>query len=490
MDHQNDKIKGKTASGMRWVLLGKFSEKAISFCTMIVLARILVPEEFGLFIMGMVAVEALGYTKSLGIDAALIQRRTQVEESASTAFFLLTVIGILLYSVLYIVSPWLGTLLGNPAVVPVIQLLGVTVLLGSLGRVPLSLMDKNFLFHKKMAAEVSGQVINSVIAVTLALQGAGVWCLVYGYLAKQAWIVIICMGLSGWKPRLVFNRVLASELIRYGKFILGSSTLGYLNANLDKVVVGRILGTASLGLYGLSFNIASALPEYLRISFVRVLFPVYAAIQDQPEKLREAFLKSLTYLSLIYLPACVVLFLLAEDFISVVYGARWVPAAVALQILVFYGFFRTISDAAMPIFRAVGKPRLDFQVTSVQVIVLVLGLIPLVKLFGILGAGMALTLSGFSGVVQSLYRVRQTVHCGLDSILKAILPGCAGSIVMGGIVWIIQWTLYRTMEASLLPIAQLAGVFLAGLIAYVCFMWCINPGLLSRARSDLFRAKA
>ena len=414
------------------MIAGRFAERTIRFGTMVVLSRLLLPAEFGLFVLGLSIAGAVTYIRSFGVDAALIQRQDTFDRRvSSTAFAILSISGVLLFAAFYLVAPLIAGIFPEPSLLPVIRTLGLSIIIGTVSKVPLAQIEKRLEFRKVAVAEICGRLGFTAVAIALAFAGFGVWSLVTAYLTRQAITATAIWRSSGWQPLLSFDRSIAKELVGFGKFIVGSSMLRYLQSNLDKMILGRILGAGAVGLYGLAFNIANLANSQVVQPLRAVMFPTFSQLQDDRKALKRAFLKSVKYIVILAAPLSVGLVFLAPEFVTIVYTERWIGAAKPMQILACYGLIRSISDAAIPLFRAIGLPQTDFGLMLMHVVLIAALMAPAVTLLGTEGAAVAMLLSGVivSGVM--IRRLHNAIRVTAAEMFKALRPGFLGASVLG-----------------------------------------------------------
>jgi O-antigen/teichoic acid export membrane protein len=212
---------GKQAvTGVKWQVAAGFLHKAISFGTTIILARILGPSNYGIFAFALTVIGAFGLFKSLGIESALIQRKNEtVKAAANTAFFIIPVLGFMLYLLLYATAPFIAGFLNNKELLGVLRVLGIVFVLWSFSRVPLSILERGMKFALISIAEIAGALLFSIVAIVLAKSGSGVWSLVYGYLINTLIFTLMIWFFCKWMPNFTFSRTIALELFHFGKFI-------------------------------------------------------------------------------------------------------------------------------------------------------------------------------------------------------------------------------------------------------------------------------
>ncbi|MFH1858294.1 MAG: lipopolysaccharide biosynthesis protein [Candidatus Omnitrophota bacterium] len=423
-------LRKKTLSGMKWVFASSFGQRAISFVTTVILARLLSPADFGLFALAFVMIDGFGLFKSLGFDSALLRRKTEVEEAADTAFFLIPVFGFVLFILLFLLAPYGASFLSNPQVTPVVRALSFIFVLSCLAQVPAILVQKQLHFWKKAVPELASSVVYSVAAVVFAVLGFGVWSLVYAYLIKTFLYMVMIWRFAAWRPRFRFHAGIAKEMFHFGKFVFLGSLLVFLRNNLDNILIGKFLGVSALGFYAIAFNLATFLSHYVAGRMHAVLFPVFSRIQEDTEMLKRAFLKSFKMISLMAIPFGLFLFAAAPTFLSVVYGERWLPAGSVLRILACAGILKALIGPMGPVFLAQGRSRIDFWVSAVQTGVFFLLVVPAALFLGLSGVGGAVLVSAAASFAIATARVRKAIRLSPREILLALKPTCIGSCLM------------------------------------------------------------
>ncbi len=423
-------LKKQTVSGVKWLVGSSFIQKAISFLTTVVLARIFNPSIFGLFALAFVAVDALGLFKSMGFDSALIRRKDNIEKAANTAFFIIPLLGFIIYLILAISAPFIGKFLNSKDVVGVLRFLGIIFIFNCFGRIPAALLEKNMQFKKISIMEISSGVVYSITAIILALFGFGIWSLVFGYIIKVLIQNSMAWYFSNWHPKFEFDREIAWEMFHFGKFIFLAALAWFLRMNLDNILVGKLLGVAALGLYAVAFGISNFGADYFSGKIYRVTFPAYSKLHEDLDNLRKAFLKVLKHISLVAFPLGIILFLLSKEFLITVYGEKWVGAVDVLKILASLGIFNTLLSGFVSIFSACGKPRIYFYINLIQVLIFVIFISPMAKLFGINGVGIVVGLSSFVAFIVALILAKRFLFLTSKQIFHSFRTPLLSSIYM------------------------------------------------------------
>ncbi len=433
----------KAAHGMAWVTLSTIITKLLGFTINIVLAKILVPADFGLLAIGMIAINTMGIFRDLGFGAALIYKKDDPNNTAAnTAFILLPVVATILFAIAYLSAPYIAVFFGNTATVPLIQVLAMTFIISSFGIVPSMLLEKELEFKKKVLPDTVPQIGYAVVAIGFALNGYGVWSLIYGQIVSAILTAGLIWIVTDWRPNFRLNKKIAVEMFGYSKHILGANIMIFLITNVDNAIVGKILGIEALGYYTFAYAIANLPATQVTQLVARVMFPVYSKLQDDKDALKSAYLKMLKYVSMLSIPAAFGIFVIAPDFIKVVMGEKWMPAVPALQVLCFFGLFRSLNGIIGPIFQATGNVKILQNVAALNLILFSILVLPLIQKFGIIGVSVAAMLPQIIIFYIMVKMVNKILNISLYDSFKNI-----------------QVFLYSTIIATIISILLLDNYF-------------------------------
>ncbi len=483
-------LKQQTVSGIKWLVGSSFLQKAIQLAGTVILARILGPSQFGLFALAFVAIDALGLFKSMGFDSALIQRKDDIERAANTAFFIIPVLGILLYLVLFISAPLIGKFLNNQEVIGVVQALGIIFVISCLGRVPAALMEKNMQFKQISIIEIGMAVIYSASAVIFALLKFGVWSLVYAYILKTLYQNTLTFIYAKWRPKFQFDKKIVLEMFHFGKFLFLGGIIWFLKMNLDNMLVGKILGVTALGLYAVAFNIANFGSDYFGGKVYKVIFPAFSQIQSDKNDLKRAFLKTLKFISIFAFPFFIGIFFLGNEIIKIIYGKQWAEAIPVLRVLAFAGLFNTLTAAVGSLWVACGNSKSGFWFSVIQVVLFVLLVAPLAKLYGLVGVGFVVALSSVIAIIVFLPFTMKLIDLKLNEIFICLRPSLISSSIMGLTIFV-----YRLFSLNMLAFINInlywsftILTFLSTLL-YMISLRVFDKTILNEIKGMLIRTK-
>jgi O-antigen/teichoic acid export membrane protein len=432
-----------------------------SFAVGIVLARLLAPEQFGVFAVALTVQSVLMTLADLGMSTDLI-RSENPRAKAPTVATLALAAGAFLALGMALSAQNLANLLGSPDAGPVIAVMSISLFLAGAGVVPYAALQRSFAQKKLFGIGVADFVVGTSITVVLILLGWGVMALAIGRIAAQAAVLILQFVLSGEKFRLGFDRKLAPAVLAFGVPVAGANMLSWALLNVDSVVISRFAGAVALGFYYLAFNVSnwpmSAIGQVVR----SVSIPAFAQLRSRGTD--RSFSVALGPVWSVALLAGLMIAALAAPLIDILYGEKWAQAATVLAWLGLFGAMRTVFDLAASYLLARGASRITFWVQVVWIVALIPATLVGVHLAGIVGVGIA-HLAVALLVVCPAYGVA-LIRNGADirATLAAVWPPIAAAVPAG---------LTAVLLVSVIPNA-ITGFFIAGTagaLIYGVLLW-------------------
>ncbi|OGM19775.1 hypothetical protein A2686_00495, partial [Candidatus Woesebacteria bacterium RIFCSPHIGHO2_01_FULL_38_10] len=379
--------------GLSWMTVLRGSTRIISFIKIVVLARILTPEEFGLFGIASLALSFLEIVTETGINVFLIQEKEDLKKYLNTAWVVSIIRGIVISFFLIILAIPISLFFKSPESRYILIIIGIVPFLRGFINPSIVKFQKELNFRREFYFRLIIFSFDAIVTLCLAYILKSAFSLVWGLISGVVLEIIISWLYIKPKPKFYFELESIKKVVNRGKWITLSGIFNYLFQQGDDIVVGRILNTYSLGMYQIAYKL-STLPiteggEILH----KVFFPVYVKISDDKERLKKAFLKVIVFTSIIVLPLGMVIYLFPEMIVLFILGEKWIEIVPVLKILVVYAVLRSITSSASPVFLAVRKQKYITIITLVGILGLAVCIIPLVKNFGILGAGYAALIS-------------------------------------------------------------------------------------------------
>lgn len=277
-------------------------------------------------------------------------------------------------------------------------------------------------------------------------------------------------------------------MFNFGKFIVLSSFVWFLKANLDNLLVGKILGVAQLGLYAIAFNAANFTTDYFATKVHRVAYPTYSKLQNDIESLRNATLKIIKHVNLVILPFGLMLFSCSGEFLRFVYGSKWLAASEILKILSFIGVFNTLVSCFIGAFLGAGKSKIGFWINLLQVTLFFIFIIPMAKKFGSNGVAAVVVFSSFISFIVIMLLAQRLLVFNFKEIFYCFKPSFFATLAMGiGIIIFKQILLSNLTFSNLQFNLFFLLLLVVSLLTYVLFLYFFENPTAKEIRGLLFR---
>lgn len=416
----------------------------------------------------------------MGFSAAIIQRKNLENGHLYTSFWTGIGTGAVLFIIAVFASPFVADFFNNDLVGHVIIISSVSFFIAPLGIVHRSLLTKNLEFKKLAITEIIAAIISGIVAISLAFLGFGVWSLVARGIINSLIAVILLWVVMPWMPSLYFSKKCFTDLFRFGANVMGSGFLNYLRQNVDYIVIGHLMGAASLGYYTLAYTLAAYPSRQISPIVTRVAFPAFSMLQDDNQRLKKGYMKVVSYLSVITIPALAGLVLVAPEFIDIVFGEKWAPAILPLQILCVIGVVNSIAHTVGTIFYAKGRPDIELKLNIVKLPVTTLAVI-LGSMYGIVGVASSkvFTAGVYFIITQGL--ANHLIKLTWREYFFTLKPALVGSVIMAFIIGIYQYILMTLHYSNGLNI--LVSSILVGLVTYFSLLRKMQPELLNDVKN-------
>ncbi|HJQ01073.1 MAG TPA: oligosaccharide flippase family protein [Jatrophihabitans sp.] len=424
-------LSSQVRSGLGWSLLNSVISRVANVALGILLARLLVPHDYGVFAVGLVFMVGLGSMNELGTSVAIVRWRGDVERAARTAVTLSVGTSVVLYLGCFLLAPALAATLNAPSATGLLRLMALGVVIDGCSSIPNALLTRNFLQGKRLIADLAGFVVSAVITVTLAATGHGATSLALGILSSNLTATVLILVMAPSRPLPGWQAGDARELLRFGLPLAATSLLWFAIQNVDYIVVGHLSNSTQLGLYMLAFNVASWPSNLLTFAIRRVAIPGFARLQGDRDAFSSAFATSMGALvSLILLP-CLLLTMLAKPLVLFLYGREWLPAAAALSWLALVGSARVLLDLCYDALVGADRPIALFGLQVLWLLTLIPALTIGTEAGGIRGTalGHVVITFGVAGVSYLFMMHRGGVR--LRPLARAVSrPALAGTVLL------------------------------------------------------------
>lgn len=473
MDAENHRsLTSQTVDGFKWNILSMAIMMVIQLGSSAIMARLIAPEVFGLLTMANLILRFGAYFSRMGIGSAVIQKKVLTKEDIRAAFTASVAFGLVVTLIIIVIAPLGKWIFNNESVVPVIRVMALTLFFMSISSMINSLMRREFRFREIAFAEIVSFILGAGgVGITMAYFGFGVWSLVFSSISQGMFLVLIYFLFSKEYLKFSFDFTKFKPILTFGSKVSIISFLEFICYNLDSIVLGRLIGAETLGHYHQASNLVNLPAQKISTSLTNVLFPSLSRVQENKEKLRKAYLSTISVLGTFLFIYSFSVAAASEEIILVVYGNRWAPAIPFLRVLSFAVPFSLLKSINGILLEAIAKLKFKIIATTSFLATLIVLFIVFYKLFGVIGFAWALF------ACELIYYVGYTVYIikRLDFKLSDVVRMNFSILITGFITFLVIYYSRKALSlwnASNLVIL-LADLFLSLLI--LMFFYYIAP---------------
>lgn len=446
-----DSLKGKTAKGIAWSAVDRFSAQGIQFVFNILIARILLPEDYGAVAMLNIFIAIANTFIDSGFTRALIRKKDRTQVDYSTVFFFNIAVSTLFCMILWLAAPLIASFYDIPILTKITRVFSLTLIINSFGAIQGTHLTIELNFRKKAIISIATISAVGSIGLFLASKGFGVWTLVGQCIVSSVVSVSLLWCLSGWRPSLAFSWTSLKEMFGFGSKLLVSSLIDALYNNIYTIVIGKVYNPSSLGVYNRAESFASFPSSNFYGIINSVSFPVLCSIQDQRERLRSSFRQFIRLSAYLVFPMMVGLAVVCDPFINTILNENWQESVPLLRILCFALVLYPFDALNLSFPNILGRSDWYLKVLIINKVVDVLVLVVTIP--------MGLTALCWGRVVGygicffvNTYYTNKLIDYGPLRQLKDMLPIILQSAAMGGLVFLVT----RPIQSN--PVKLLVGI--------------------------------
>lgn len=390
-------LKKQALSGMFWSSLQQFSGQLISFAVSMILARLLLPSEFGLIAMLGVFMSISNTLINSGLTNSLIRTQNLEEDDFSTVFFFNLITSIFIYISLFLAAPYIAAFYKQELLTLILRVYSITFIINAFSAIQNTRLTKIMDFKTQMKVTIPSLIIGSIVGIIMAYTGYGVWSLIWSSIIQAFAATIQLWYWSKWKPLIVFNMEKFKYHFKYGVKLMFSSILDVVFANSYTIIIGKYFAPAQVGFY----NRADAL-QMLPISTIssiltKVSFPLFSSIQNDNIRLKNVYKKIMQMIIFLVAPTLIIMAVLAVPLFRFLFTEKWLPAVPYFQILCFNGIMYPIHTYNLQILNVKGRSDLFLKLEVIKKIltIIVLAISFQYGIYGLLYGGVFTSIVAF-----------------------------------------------------------------------------------------------
>lgn len=443
-----------------WAGIEQYTTQGVQFLSSIVMARLLLPEDYGILAMLFIFMDLSAMITDMGFTTSLIRRQNCTKADYSTVFYINVCISILLYGIFCLSSSIIARFYSQPILQQVIPIIGITFVLNALYAIPSTLLTKNLRFNVRAQIVILESVLSAICGITFAYMGYGLWALVIQILIKSFLRLLLFSIASRWRPDLIFSFQSLNRLYSFGSKVLGANLLFTIYQNAYSVIIGRFLSPAALGYFSRADGYSKLIPINISTVLMKVMLPLISKIQDNNEELISVNKQTVIITSFVIFPLSMFLAGAASPLISVIITDKWLPCVPILQILCLAIMTEHIAWINWDFILAKGYSNLVLRNRIMVCLFSIVALFSAIK-FGIMWVAVAKVGSSLFTVAVSIFYLKKVMPIKYKTMVKKLITMLVTSMLLGVAIYIVFLYLSYT-------ILNIIIVLVLASILYIC----------------------
>lgn len=400
MGYLHDTIKGVT-----WLGALRILTRLLTFFKTAIIARILTPFQFGIFSIASLTLSLIEILTETGINIFLIQQKEDIDKYVATAWVVSIIRGVLIAVFIVLLAYPIAVFFQNSQSYDLLLFISIVPIIRGFINPSVARFLKDLDFHKEFFYRTGIFFVETLVTVVFIFYTQSPISIVWGLIVGAVFEVVLSFSLARPLPYFSFHKNHFQTIIYHGKWLTLAGIFNYLYHNADNIVVGRVLGTASLGLYDMAYKISMLPISEVSDVVTRVTFPVYVKISDDVQRLQRALVRSLVVVVGLVVPFVIVFFFFPEFIIYILLGPQWSQAVSIVQALAIFGAIRAITYTCFSFFYAIKRQDIVTLITFVSFCGMITTVVPFIYTFGLVGAAYSAVFGAFLALPLLIYYV-------------------------------------------------------------------------------------
>jgi len=452
-------------SNLLWRLSERLGAKGVEFVVSIVLARLLEPEIYGTIALVTIFITIMQVFVDGGLGNALIQKKDADQVDFSTVFYFNIAFCLVLYTLLFVTSPFIASFYDDPSLTPVVRVLGLTIVISGVKNVQQAYVSRHMLFHRFFYATLGGTIGAAFLGIYLAYNGFGVWALVAQQVFNVAMDTLILWITVKWRPIAAFSLERLKQLYSYGWKLLVSMLLETVYNEIRQLIIGKMYTKSDLAYYNRAKQFPQFITSNINTSINSVLFPALSSAQDDRERVKAMTRRAIKISTYIMAPMMMGLAACASPIVQIILTDKWLPCVPYLIIFCITFMFYPIHTANLNAIKAMGRSDLFLKLEIIKKIIGMVILL-LTMRFGVLVMAYSLLVTSFINQIINSLPNKDILGYSYSDQIRDILPGLLLSVGMGLIVHCVVFLHLNKYLTLLIQIFLGAGIYVSGSMAF------------------------
>jgi len=448
-----------------WRLMERGGTYVMNFIVSVILARLLEPSLYGSIALVTAITAILQVFVDSGMANSLIQKKDTDDLDYSSVFYFNLVFCLVLYVGLFLAAPMIGRIYHDMSLVPVVRVLGLTIVVSGVKNVQQAYVAKTMQFRRFFFATLGGTIFSAVVGIALAYLGKGVWALVFQQLLNVTVNTAILWLTVGWRPKPIFSWERLKVLISYGWKLLVSQLLDTAYLKLYQFIIGLRYSTADLAYYNKGDQFPNLIMENTNASLDSVLLPVLSSEQDDKTRVREMTRRAIRVSTYVLMPLMAGLAVCAEPVVRLLLTEKWLPCVPYMQIFCVYYAFWPLHTANLNAIKATGHSGIFLYLEIIKKVLETAVLLVTMR-YGVMAITWGLLFSGFASVVINAWPNRRLLNYTILQQLRDAMPAMLLSVVMALVIYPVTKTGLHDLVKLIIMVPAGAAVYVAGSVLF------------------------
>ncbi|WP_293879984.1 lipopolysaccharide biosynthesis protein [Sphingobacterium sp. UBA1498] len=462
-------LKKQVATGAIWVFMDQFGVQLVSFVVNLVLARLLMPADFGTIALFNVVINISSVLINGGMSSSLVRTQSVDERDLSTVFWFNMATTAFLYLLVFIAAPWIGQFYQLPILGPIIRVYSIVLIIDSFVHVQAVLFDKKLDFKTTFKVRLPSIIVGGVAGIGFALAGMGVWSLVYSALLQNLLFTLQYWFYSDWRPTFTFDREKFNYHFAFGIRLTLSALLNVIFNNVYSIVIGKRFSETTLGYYNRAESLKNLPINNISTALNKVTYPLFAKFSTDDQQLRRAYRRVLKLVIFIIAPTISLMVIAAEPIIRLLLGAKWLPAVPYFQLMALGALFQPIHNYNLNVLQVKGRSDLYLKLEIIKKICIVIAVVVGLR-YGVFGLIWGQVAVSVASLFINTHYTAKFLDYSMRQQLSDLLPSIFLSCALGFAVWwgtaLLPYELTDVMEAFL--------VLSTYIVAFAAICWLIQ----------------
>lgn len=466
---------------MIWTFMERIGTKVVQFSLQLLLARLLVPEDYGLCALLLAFINIATVFVNSGLNTALIQKKEADSLDFSSVLYLSLSISVILYVILFFLSPFIADFFNDKRLSLLMRVLAVSLIIGAFNSVQLSVLTRNMQFRKLFIANLLGMIVSAVVSIVMAMNGFGVWSIVIQYLINRLVVTLALFALVRWMPKLEFSWIRIKSLFSFGWKCMTTNFLSTIVTDIYIAVVGKFYPKSQLGVYDTGNKIPATISETFSSSLGNVLFPAFSKLQNDIPQLRAIVAKSNKISSFLIAPIMFAIIASAHPIISILLTDKWIGAVPFLQMACLLYALYPLHIANISAISAIGRSDVTLK-CEIQKKIVDLSFLALTVNFSIYWVALGRVLTSFVSLWINMRPNKKFLQYDVWQQIVDIIPTFIIAVVMCASMFLVD-----LFELSI--VIGLTTKILIGLIVYLLLSYMFNRQTMISVLNIIFKKR-